>query len=52
MMNFIPGLFFDKVISVLTVTNAIQFTRENVMLGRDFLDKYEAPEIHRQNDYI
>lgn len=52
MMNFIPGLSFDKVISVLTVTNAIQFTKENVMLGRDFLDKYEAPEIHRQNEYI
>lgn len=52
MMNFIPGLTFDKVISVLTVTNAIQFTKENVMLGRDFLDKYEAPEIHRQNEYI
>lgn len=52
MMNFIPGLYFDKVVSVLTVTNAIQFTRENVMLGRDFLDRYEAPEIHRQNEYI
>ncbi len=52
MMNFIPGLFFDKVISVLTVTNAIRFAKENVMLGRDFLDQYEAPEIHRQNEYI
>lgn len=52
MMNFIPGLVFDKVISVLTVTNAIEFSKENVMLGRDFLDKYEAPEIHRQNEVI
>lgn len=52
MMNFIPGLTFDKVISVLTVTNAIAFAKENVMLGRDFLDRYEAPEVHRQNEQI
>jgi len=52
MMNFIPGLVFDRVVSVLTVTNAIEFAKENVMLGRDFLDKYEAPEIHRQNEFI
>lgn len=51
-MNFIPGIYWDKVISVLTVTDAITCAREVIFLGRDFLDKYEAPEIHRQNEYI
>lgn len=51
-MNFIPGVRWKKVISVLTVTDAITCADEVIFLGRDFLDKYEAPEIHRQNEYI
>ena len=51
-MNFIPGICWDKVISVLTVTDAITCAKEVVFLGRDFLDNYEKPEIHRQNEYI
>ena len=51
-MNFIPGVRWNKVISVLTVTDAITCAEEVIFLGRDFLDNYEAPEIHRQNEYI
>ena len=51
-LNFIPGLAFDKVVSVFTVPDAIKFAGEIVFLGEDFMDKYEAPEIHRQNESI
>lgn len=51
-LNFIPGLKFKRVISVSTVPNGIEFADEIVFLGEDFLDKYEAPEIHRQNEQI
>ncbi|MDD6202492.1 MAG: glycosyltransferase family 52 [Lachnospiraceae bacterium] len=51
-LNFIPGLTFDKVISVFTVPNAIRFAGEIVYLGEDFMDRYEAPELHRQNEAI
>lgn len=51
-LNFVEGLFFDRVVSVFTVPDAIQFAGEKVFLGEDFMDKYEAPEIHRQNQQI
>lgn len=51
-LNYVEGLIFDKVISVFTVTDAIKFAREKIFLGEDFMDKYETPEIHRQNEQI
>lgn len=51
-LNFIPGLRFKRVISVLTVPGGIKFAEEVLFLGEDFLDKYEAPELHRQNEQI
>lgn len=51
-LNYVEGLVFDKVISVFTVPHAIMFAKEKVFLGEDFMDKYEAPEIHRQNELI
>ena len=51
-MNFIPGLRFKRVISVFTVPNAIRFAEEIVFLGEDFMDKYEEPALHRQNEQI
>jgi len=51
-LNFIPGVTFDKVVSVFTVPDAIKFAGEIVFLGEDFMDRYEAPEIHRQNEMI
>lgn len=51
-LNYMKDLVFDRVISVLTVTDAIQFAKEKLFLGEDFMDRYEAPEIHRQNEQI
>lgn len=51
-LNYIPDLSFDRVISVLTVPNGILFAKDVMFLGEDFLDRYEAPEIHRQNEQI
>ena len=52
MLNLIPGLRFRKVVSVFTVPDAIRFADEIVFLGEDFMDRYEAPELHRQNEAI
>ena len=43
MLNFIEGLSF---------VDSINFVKEKHYLGDDFMDKYEAPEIHRQNEAI
>ena len=51
-LNFIPGLRFRRVISVFTVPNGITCADEVLFLGEDFMDKYEAPELHRQNEQI
>lgn len=51
-LNFLPGVRFRRVISVFTVPNGIKFADEILFLGEDFMDKYEAPEIHRPNEYI
>lgn len=51
-LNFMADKPFDKVISVLTDLNGISFAKEKNRLGPDFMDKYEKPEIHRQNEQI
>ncbi len=51
-LNLIDGLHFNKVISILTETKAIQFADETIMLGPDFMDAYEEPSIHRKNEII
>lgn len=51
-LNYIPNLKFRRVISVFTVVHAIKFAEEIVYLGEDFMDNYEAPELHRQNEMI
>lgn len=52
LLNFIPEMTFDKVISVFTVPGSIKFSGEVIFLGMDFMDRYEDPEIHRVNEYI
>ncbi len=52
MLNFFPGLKFKKVVAVLTEIKAIQFAEELVRLGEDFMDAYEDPMVHRQNEQI
>ena len=51
-LNFMADKPFDKVISVLTDLNGISFAKEKTRLGPDFMDMYEKPEIHRQNEQI
>ncbi len=51
-MNDVPGLYVDKLISVFTQVKNIDFAGECILLGEDFMDRYEAPEIHRQNEVI
>jgi len=51
-LNFIPGMNFDKVISVVTRPESIKFSGEVIFLGMDFLDRYESPEVHRKNEHI
>lgn len=51
-LNYIPGLSFKRVVSVFTVPNGILFADEILFLGEDFMDHYEAPELHRQNEQI
>ncbi len=52
LLNFFPGLHFKKAVGVLTEMKAISFADESVRLGPDFMDKYEEPSIHRQNEQI
>ena len=52
MLNFFPGLMFERLYSVFTVVDSIQYAKEKISLGVDFMDKYEEPDIHRQNEKI
>lgn len=52
MLNFLPNVHFDQVISVLTETAGIEFASEKIKLGPDFMDAYEEAHIHRQNEQI
>ena len=52
MLNFFPGLKFKKVVGVLTEVKGLPFAEEAVRLGPDFMDAYEDPLIHRQNEQI
>lgn len=51
-LNFLKGVSFDELYAVLTVIDGIQFAKKKVRLGPDFMDKYEEPMIHRQNEQI
>lgn len=52
MLGFFPGVRFRKVVGVLTEMKGISFADEVVRLGPDFMDAYEDPLIHRQNEQI
>ncbi|MCR4901987.1 MAG: glycosyltransferase family 52 protein [Butyrivibrio sp.] len=52
MLNFIKGLEFDRLVSVYTQVDSIKFVKEKIYLGDDFMDIYEDPKIHRQNEQI
>lgn len=50
MLNFIEGCSMDLAVGVFTELGALDFAKEKVRLGADFMDAYEAPEIHRFPD--
>ncbi len=50
--NDLEDIRFSKLISVITQTEEVDFADEIVYLGLDFLDKYEAPEIHRKTELL
>lgn len=50
MLNFIEGCSIDLVVGVFTELGALDFAKEKVRLGADFMDKYEDPSIHRFPD--
>ncbi len=52
LLGFFPGLRFKKAVGVLTEMSGISFADETVRLGPDFMDAYEEPLIHRQNEQI
>ncbi len=51
-LNYVRDLVFDRVVTVFTVPDAILFAKEKIYLDVDFMDRYEAPELHRQNEEI
>ncbi len=52
MMNYYEELHMDTVVSILTVVDGIEFADEKIKLGNDFMDLYEDPMLHRQNEQI
>ena len=52
MTNFFPNLRFKKVVTIFTEVKGLPFADEAVRLGPDFMDAYEDPLIHRQNEQI
>jgi len=51
-LNFFPGFMVKKVVAVFTEIKAIQFAEESIRLGEEFMDKYEDPMVHRENEQI
>lgn len=51
-LGYMPGLHFKKVVGVLTEMKNLVFADEAIRLGPDFMDKYEEPSVHRQNEQI
>ena len=50
LLNFFKEFHVKKVISVFTEVEALMFADESVWLGPDFMDKYEDPTLHKQNE--
>ena len=49
MLNFVPDLHFDKVVTVFTDLKGIEFADICIRLGDSFMDKYEKAEKHGFN---
>lgn len=51
-LNILPHIHFNKIVSVFTSTSALTFADETLRLGEDFMDKYEDPAVHRKAEYF
>lgn len=51
-LNFFEGYRIDLAVGVFTELGALDFAREKVRLGPDFMDQYEEPSVHRQADVL
>lgn len=52
MLNFFDGYKIDLAVGVFTEMGALDFAKEKIRLGPDFMDKYEEPSVHRQADIL
>ncbi len=51
-LTLFDNVHFKKIVSVYTILNMMDIADEKVMLGDDFMDKYEDPAIHRKKESI
>lgn len=52
MLNFFDGHKMDLAVGVFTEMSALEFAKEKVRLGPDFMDKYEEASVHRQQEIL
>lgn len=45
-LNLFENVKFDKAVTIFTPLHDIQFAKEKVFLGREFMDKYEDSKMH------
>ena len=46
LLNYFPNFQVDLVVSIFTELGAIGFAKNKLRFGRDFMDAYEAREVH------
>ena len=51
-LNFIPGLYFDRVVAVFTVPTSLQQVGEAIYLGSDFIKEYEDTCRYSPNELL
>ena len=52
MLNFFEGYRIDLAVGVFTEMGALDFAKEKLRLGPDFMDQYEDPLKHRHADIL
>ena len=52
LLNFIPGLHFDKAVTVYTDMKGVEFADSCIRLGDTFMDRYEGKDKHNFNESI
>lgn len=52
MFKLFKDVRFRKVVGVYTQLGMIDFADEKIMLGDDFMDKYEDPDVHRKAEKV